>query len=207
MTLATSSTSFSTVGSGEAAIGRQRSIGGEQLRIVGRLAAFDGDQRVEELPQPLRRRARLRGDGPQRRHGRLHPSADDQVQQLGLGRHVAVEGRMAHAQCPCHVHHVRLGQAEPTDDLLGRGEDPIAGERRVSGGHSYLIASRPKNSTNSGATKGWIDAVGLPFECEPLCRRKDLDERLNRISHPCGARTAIEDEHGHCCGGPPSGGE
>ena len=31
-------------------IGRQRPIGGEQLRILGGPAAFDGDQGVEQLP-------------------------------------------------------------------------------------------------------------------------------------------------------------
>ena len=43
-------------------VGRQCSIGGEQLRVLGGPAAFDGDQGVEELPQPLWGRARQGGD-------------------------------------------------------------------------------------------------------------------------------------------------
>ena len=39
-------------------VGRQRPIGGEQLRVVSGAAALDGDQGVEQPPQPLRRRPR-----------------------------------------------------------------------------------------------------------------------------------------------------
>ena len=31
-------------------VGRQRPVGGEQLRVVGGPAAFDGDQGVDQLP-------------------------------------------------------------------------------------------------------------------------------------------------------------
>ncbi len=51
-----------------------------------------------------------------------------------------VDGRVAHAQRPGHVHDGRLGRAEPPDDVLGRGQDPIAGERGVRGG---MWTSRP----------------------------------------------------------------
>jgi hypothetical protein len=75
---------------------------------------------------------------------------------------VPVDGRMAHAQCPGDVHHVRLGQAEPADNVLGRGQDPIAGKRRVSAGHG---SPQPVKKLGQHRRKsGWVDAVGLPFK-------------------------------------------
>ena len=41
-------------------VGRQRPVGGEQLGIIGGPAALDGDQGVDQLPQPLGGRARAR---------------------------------------------------------------------------------------------------------------------------------------------------
>ena len=108
-------------------------------RWPGRPTRRRGRRRLTAIRASNSRRNRSgdgpgRAAGPQWGHGRFRPPADDQVSQLGLARHVPVDGRVTHSQRPGHVDYGRLGRAEPADDLLGRGQDPIAGERAVSGG-------------------------------------------------------------------------
>lgn len=116
-------------------VGRQRSIGREKLRVVSGAPALDGDQRVEQLSQTLRGRASSFGDGPQRRHGRLHPAFHDELPKVGFVRHVPVDRRVRYSKRARDVDHGCPGGAESANDVFGRGQNPLPCERGVVSGH------------------------------------------------------------------------
>ena len=113
-------------------LGGELDVGREQLRVVARPAALGGDQQVEPAPQPLRRGPSSAADRGQRLGDAGQPALGDRVAQRRLAREVPVDAAVADAERAGDVDHGRLGGPVAAQDVLGRLQDPLGGERRSS---------------------------------------------------------------------------
>src|ERR1700683_5504858 len=118
--------------------GRERSVSGEEFGISSSPPALDGNQGIEELAKPLRRRTLPGNQRAERRHHLIDPTLDDQFPKFRLGFYVPINGSVAHTKGARHVDHRSLFRAEPSQHILGGGDNAIASQREFRAGHSDL---------------------------------------------------------------------